>query len=233
MNAYKNSCLLLFVKSPIKGKVKTRLAAEIGEDFAVELYKCFVEDLISLVENLDVQFKICFFPPNTKSTLLEWLGEQHCYRPQIGNNLGERLKNAFDNSFEEGFSKLVAIGSDSPDLPENFLRQAFKELESCDAVVGPSNDGGYYLIGFSKDSFLPEAFDGIAWSTSAVCNQTQMTLMKHRLNIHFLPQWYDVDTQLDLNRLAARNEDTAFSRSRTFALIHKTEGRILNFRRVR
>jgi rSAM/selenodomain-associated transferase 1 len=223
MNPYNNTCLLLFAKSPIKGQVKTRLAAETSADFAVELYKCFVEDLISLVENLEVQFKICFFPPNTKSTLLEWLGGRHCYRPQTGNNLGERLKNAFDNSFEEGFSKVVAIGSDSPDLPEDFLRQAFKELESCDAVVGPSSDGGYYLIGFSKDSFLPEAFDGIAWSTSAVCRQTVEILKRHKLKIYLMPEWYDLDTRSDLEKLIARNKDTAFVQPKTAAYIQNME----------
>ena len=90
-----NNCLLLFVKSPIKGQVKTRLAAETGGDFEVELYKCFVEDTISLAENLDAHLEVCFFPADRKTTFSKWLGEQHCYRAQTGNNLGERLKNAF------------------------------------------------------------------------------------------------------------------------------------------
>ncbi len=218
-----NTCLLLFVKSPINGQVKTRLAAETGGDFEVELYKCFVEDMISLIENIGVRFKLCFYPANMKSTFLEWLGEQHCYIPQTGDNLGERLKNAFDSAFEEDFSKVVAIGSDSPDLPEEFLRLAFKELESHDAVIGPGSDGGYYLIGFSRTSFLPVAFDGIAWSTSAVCKQTVEILKRYKLKIYLLPEWYDVDTRSDLEKLIARNKDTAFVRSKTAAFIRNME----------
>ncbi|MDT8300309.1 MAG: TIGR04282 family arsenosugar biosynthesis glycosyltransferase [Sedimentisphaerales bacterium] len=218
-----NNCLLLFVKSPIKGQVKTRLAAETGGDFALELYKCFVEDIISLAENLDVHLVVCFCPADRKMTFSEWLGEQHCYRAQMGNNLGEKLRNAFENAFEEGFANVVAIGSDSPDLPEEFLQLAFKELESHDAVIGPGSDGGYYLIGFSRTSFLPVAFDDIAWSTFAVCKQTVDILKKHKLKMHLLPEWHDVDTRSDLEKLIARNKDTAFVQSKTAAFFRKME----------
>lgn len=216
MCPYKQSCLLLFVKSPIKGQVKTRLAAETGADFAAELYKSFVEDLISIIENLDVQLTLCFYPANAKLSFLEWLGERHCYRPQTGNNLGERLKNAFSNAFEEGFFNVVAIGSDSPDLPEDFLRQAFKELESHDAVVGPSSDGGYYLIGFSKDRFTPEVFDNISWSSDSVFEQTDHILTLHRRNVYLLPLWHDVDTIADLKPLLSRTRNTVFEKSKTY-----------------
>jgi rSAM/selenodomain-associated transferase 1 len=217
------NCLLLFVKLPIKGQVKTRLAAQTGGDFEVELYKCFVEDIISLVNNLNVHLELCFFPPHTRLNFSEWLGEQYCYTPQVGDNLGERLKNAFDSAFKEHFSKVVVIGSDSPDLPAEFLQLAFKELESHDAVIGPGNDGGYYLIGFSRASFLPAAFDGIAWSTSAVCKKTVEILKRHKLKIYLLPEWYDVDTRSDLEKLIARNKDTAFVQSKTAAFIRNME----------
>ena len=161
MNAQDSNCILLFVKSPARGQVKTRLAADIGEDAAVGLYRCFVEDLVSTVGTLDAGLRLCFHPPETKQHFLQWLGEQHSYIPQTGDGLGERLKNAFTDAFEQGFSKVVAIGSDSPDLPESFLRQAFEELDSHDAVVGPSSDGGYYLIGFSEGSFAPGTFERV------------------------------------------------------------------------
>ncbi|MHC4511480.1 MAG: TIGR04282 family arsenosugar biosynthesis glycosyltransferase [Planctomycetota bacterium] len=213
MGPHNNSCILLFAKSPAGGQVKTRLAAEIGDDFTVELYKRFVEDLISLIANLDVHLELCFYPPHTRLDFSEWLGEQYCYTPQVGDDLGERLKSAFDGAFEEDFSKVVAIGSDSPDLPQDFLRQAFKKLEY----------GGYCLIGFSRTSFLPAAFDDIAWSTSAVCEQTVEVLKKHKLDIYLLPEWYDVDTRSDLEKLIARNKDTAFAESKTAALIRDIE----------
>jgi rSAM/selenodomain-associated transferase 1 len=223
MIAQDSNCILLFVKSPIKGQVKTRLAVDIGEDAAVGLYKCFVEDVVSTVEGFDATFRFYFHPPEAKSHFQQWLGEQHSYIPQAGNGLGERLKNAFIDAFDQGFSKVIAIGSDSPDLPESFLREAFEKLESHDAVIGPSSDGGYYLIGFSENSFVSEAFDSIAWSTSAVFDQTQMRLKTHQLNVHLLPQWHDVDTYSDLDDLAARNENTSFGLSRTLAFIRKAE----------
>jgi rSAM/selenodomain-associated transferase 1 len=211
-----NNCLLLFVKSPIKGQVKTRLSAETSEGFEVELYKCFVEDMISLVENLDVHLEVCFYPPHTRLNFSEWLGEQHCYRPQAGDNLGERLRNAFDNAFEEGFSNVVAIGSDSPDLPAHYLIESFEALAVHDAVIGPANDGGYYLIGFSKEKFTPEAFDNISWSTDGVFEQTVSILKRHERKVYLLPLWHDVDTIADLKSLLLRTRNTAFEKSKTY-----------------
>lgn len=215
MSPDNNSCILLFVKSPVKGQVKTRLAAELGEDFALGLYKCFVEDELGFIKDVDVPLRLLFHPPHAESDFLEWLGERDLLRPQTGDDLGERMKNAFENAFAEGFSKVVVIGSDLPDLPGDFLREALKALESHDAVVGPSSDGGYYLIGFSHMSFLPEAFAGVAWSTSAACTQTLALLEKHRRSIHLLPEWHDVDTAEDLDLLLRRSGGTQFECSRT------------------
>jgi rSAM/selenodomain-associated transferase 1 len=213
---HSSNCLLLFVKSPIKGQVKTRLAAETGGDFEVELYKCFVEDTISLIENIEIPFKLCFHPANMKSTFSEWLGEQHCYRPQAGDNLGERLRNAFDNAFEEGISNVVSIGSDSPDLPAHYLIESFKALAAHDAVIGPANDGGYYLIGFSKEGFISEAFENISWSTDSVFEQTVSILKRHGRKVYILPLWHDVDTIADLKSLLLRTRNTAFEKSKTY-----------------
>lgn len=215
MSPYKHRCLLLFAKSPIKGQVKTRLAVETGADLAAELYKCFVEDLISIIENLDVQLTLCFYPPNAKLSFLEWLGEQHCYKPQIGNNLGERLRNAFDNAFEEGFSNVFAIGSDSPDLPVHYLIESFEALPAHDAVIGPANDGGYYLIGFSKEGFISDVFDNIFWSTDSVFEQTVSILKRHGRTVYLLPSWHDVDTIADLKSLLLRTKNTVFEKSKT------------------
>ncbi|MBW7991277.1 MAG: glycosyltransferase [Planctomycetes bacterium] len=216
---HNDTCLLLFVKSPIKGQVKTRLAAETDGDFVVELYKCFVEDMISLIENLGVQFKVCFCPDNMKSTFSEWLGEQYCYTPQTGDNLGERLRNAFDSAFKEGFSNVVAIGSDSPDLPVHYLIESFEALAGHDTVIGPANDGGYYLIGFSKEGFIPEAFDNISWSTDSVFEQTVSILKRHGRKMYLLPLWHDVDTIADLKSLLLRTKNTVFEKSKTYSYL--------------
>ena len=216
---HSNNCLLVFVKSPVKGQVKTRLAAQTDGDFEVGLYKCFVEDTISLAENLDVHLKLCFYPPHKRLNFSEWLGEQHCYRAQTGDNLGERLKNAFGKVFEEGFLNIVAIGSDSPDLPTNYLTESFEALDAHDTVIGPAKDGGYYLIGFSKEGFIPEAFDNISWSTDSVFEQTVSILKRHGPKMHLMPLWYDVDTIADLKSLLLRTKNTAFEKSKTYSYL--------------
>lgn len=218
-----NQCILFFAKSPIKGRVKTRLSAEIGDDQAVELYKCFVEDLIALLEGLKLHFKCCFRPPDAKQVFIEWLGQKHCYIPQTGDNLGERLGNAFRMTFEENFTKALVIGSDSPDLPADFLRKALQALDTYDAVVGPCLDGGYYLIGFTKSGFCHHAFDGIVWGTDSVFQQTLEALEKNRRSVYLLPQWHDVDTLESLKSLFLRNKSTAFNKSKTSSYLTKNK----------
>lgn len=225
MNNQSTNCIVLFVKSPVAGKVKSRLAEDIGEDAAVGLYRCFVEDLLTMIENLDGALRFFFHPPDAGPQIQRWLGDQHSYRQQRGADLGEKMKNAFTGAFDEGFSKVVTIGSDIPDLPEEFLKRSFAELDSFDAVIGPSSDGGYYLIGFSRDSFLAEAFDDIAWSTSTVCDQTLAKLKSKGLTVHLLPQWHDVDTLADLDNLLARACDGPFSSSKTFDLIQRFQSK--------
>jgi len=215
MSRHHNGCILLFAKSPVKGQVKTRLAAEIGEDFALRLYKCFVEDELDVIDGVGVPVRLLFYPPDAESDFAEWLGKRDVLRPQRGNDLGDRMKNALTDAFAEGFSKAVVIGSDLPDIPGDFLREALKALESHDAVIGPSSDGGYYLIGFSRVSFLPKVFADIAWGTSAVCAQTLALFEKHRRSVRLLPEWHDVDTAEDLDLLLRRNGGTTFESSRT------------------
>lgn len=216
MNPDNHRCILLFAKSPVKGRVKTRLAAEIGEELAMALYKCFVEDVFDLVEGVGVSLRLLFHPPDAKADFRDWLGERDFFRPQAGDDLGERMKNAFENAFAEGFSKVVAIGSDLPDLPGDFLRRAFSELESSEAVLGPSSDGGYYLIGFSRESFLPETFENIAWSRDGVFDETLRLLKRHGRRTFLLPVWHDVDTAADMKALLLRNRNTPFEKSRTY-----------------
>jgi rSAM/selenodomain-associated transferase 1 len=219
MSRDNDNCVLLFAKYPAAGEVKTRLAQEIGTNQAAGLYTCFIEDSVSLLRKLNVQIRLCFQPASAEGDFVRWLGRQYHYMPQAGADLGERMRNAFDHAFEEDFARVVVIGSDSPDLPEDFLRQAFRELAAHDVVLGPTTDGGYYLIGFTKEGFLPKAFDNIAWSSDSVFEQTISILGQHKRKVCLLPLWYDVDTLADLRSMLSRNEYTAFSRSRTLSYL--------------
>lgn len=224
MNKVTENCVLFFVKYPVRGKVKTRLSAQFGKEVVTVLYKNFVLDMLSTIRRLNVPFRIYFEPESAGNDMKQWLGEQYTYSAQEGSNLGEKMKNALANTFEENYSRTILIGSDLPDLPAAFLSEALQSLESNHAVLGPSTDGGYYLIGFSKANFLPEAFDDISWSTESVFQQTIDVLGRHSKKVHILPQWFDVDTRADLKELIDRNRNTGFNKSKTFTYLLQTEG---------
>lgn len=216
-------CILLFVKSPIEGQVKTRLAARLGHETARRLYESFVLDTLEIVNALDIHVRICFLPADAENEFKQWLGTEYEYFPQAGRDLGQRMRNAFSEAFDDGLNEVVVIGSDIPDLPAEYLEQAFTALGDSDVVLGPSSDGGYYLIGFSRDSFIPEAFDNISWSTADVLEQTKEILNRQVRRTHMLPQWNDIDTAEDLQLLIERNKDTAFTGSETFLCLRQSK----------
>lgn len=208
MNGMENSptaCILIFVKAPELGQVKSRLAAGIGSKHATELYKCFVLDLLKGLAPLHCKIQICLTPPEGVEALQQWLGGNWSYQPQVGANLGERLHHAFSNAFAQGYQRVVVIGSDSPDLPAPILQTALSALQSHDAVIGPSTDGGYYTLGFTATGFLPAVFEGIAWSTETVFATTLKRLQDAQRTILKLPTWYDIDTIATLRQFYCQN----------------------------
>ena len=190
-------------------------AEKLGQNADVDLYNNFVTDTLATLKKLNVNFKIVFDPPGAKDQFQQWLGKEYRYVPQIGQNLGKRMKNAFLQTFSKGPNSVVIIGSDSPDLPAEYLEIAFRVLDADDVAIGPSSDGGYYLIGFAKDTFSPDVFDGIRWGGSNVFKQTIDILKQGRRSFYLLPQWYDVDNIADLKSLLQRSENTDFSKSET------------------
>lgn len=214
-----DSCILLFVKLPEKGSVKTRLAKDLGHGFVQTLYGNFVFDLLETLAKVKWPTIIYFHPPESGAAVSRWLGKNYTYAPQKGVDLGERMKNAFADVFADGFSKAILIGSDLPDLHNLVLDAAFSALDLNDSVIGPAYDGGYYLIGFRHNSFLPEAFKGISWGTDTVLKDTLKILREKNYRAHFLPELRDVDTIEDLKALHERNKDTAFANSRTMKFI--------------
>jgi rSAM/selenodomain-associated transferase 1 len=191
-------CLLFFVKNPEKGKVKTRLAASIGDERALKFYKGFLLNILSNLNKGTFLFYLCFFPADALDSLRQWLGEDYLYTPQQGEDLAERMKNGFMEAYTMGFKRVVLIGSDIPDLPLEFIEEAFTSLKEKDAVIGPSLDGGYYLIGFKDKTFSSQVFKGIPWSTERVFEETMRTLKQERLTVHTLQTLRDIDKVEDL-----------------------------------
>jgi len=219
--------ILMFVKNPEEGMVKSRLASSIGDTAALDLYRCFVKDMMEMLTGTGYPYIIYFHPPYARSTIVQWLGDTHLLLPQTGDNLGERMKNAFSEVFSKGYQNAILIGSDSPDLPGWLISEAFASLHNHDAIIGPSLDGGYYLIGFRADTFLPEVFDRMPWSTQEVFTRTIDILQKEDFLIHILPQWRDIDTFDDLKALYVISRGSSFAGSATMRYIEKNRYRLI------
>ncbi len=215
------SSIILFVKLPGKAGVKSRLARVIGKAPALDLYRAFVFDIVGTLVSVGAPLDVYYYPPLPEENAAEWLGTALTCVPQRGMDLGERMENALADSFAKGADKVVLIGSDIPDLPASLVREALSSLGVHDAVIGPARDGGYYLIGFRKSTFLRDIFRGISWSTDSVFRGTMKILEKAGRRVYILPEWKDVDTMDDLRSLFLRNRDTAFRDSLTMSSCKK------------
>ena len=193
--------LLFFIKNPERGKVKTRLASALGEEHAVKLYKRFMLEMLSTLNRGTFLFYLCFYPGDSLENLKKWLGEEYLYMAQYGRDLGERMENCFMEAFAMNFKRVVLIGSDIPDLPLEVIEEAFTSLKEKHVVIGPSLDGGYYLIGFNDKKFSPQVFKEIPWSKERVFEETMKILNKEGLTVHTLKPLRDIDTIEDLRNL--------------------------------
>jgi len=190
--------LLIFLRAPEKGRVKTRLASKIGEEKALALYKGFVQKALSAVETSGRDHCICFFPENRQALVEDWLGPDHAYMPQAGDDLGQRMGNALSRVFDAGACKAVLVGTDVPDIRAHHLLTALDILDQKDVVIGPSVDGGYWLIGFRREGFCRELFCQMAWGTKNVFSATMDKARILGMSAGILPTLQDIDTLEDL-----------------------------------
>lgn len=189
------SCVLYFVKYPEPGKVKTRLAKTLGFEKAAQIYRQLAEMNLRILTPLHkpdtLNVIIVFDPADRYEEMRAWLSAQYDYLPQKGADLGDRLRNAFRHAFKEGFHKVIAMGSDMLCLSPDLILQAFRRLDQDDVVIGPSRDGGYYLLGLLKET--PSLFQNIPWSTSSVLTSTLAFIQEQRLSYSLLEELEDVD----------------------------------------
>ena len=201
------TCVIVFAKNPIPNEVKTRLMPTLSPEQAATLYAAFLTDWCETLAKLtNVDLVIAYTPPEAQRDLQALIGDGVTYIPQIGADLGERLTSATQWAAKQGYTKILFVGSDSPTLPISYISQAIRLLDSRDTVVGPSTDGGYYLIGFSAAALTttgPHVFEEIAWSTADVLQQTVTGIREAKVTLGLLPPWYDIDTAEDLAFLHA------------------------------
>jgi len=197
------ACLVVIAKQPESGKVKTRIAAAIGDDRATDLYRCALQDTLHLARSIEhVQHVLSYAPPTDDGRrYFAHVAADFTLLPQQGTNLGERLNGTFSRLLAN-YSPVVAIGSDSPDLPAQVIDCAFSVLDAgADVCLGPADDGGYYLIGMR--AMQPTLFNDIDWSTEVVTVQTRQRAVDANLRLTELTSWHDLDTVSDLQSLRA------------------------------
>jgi uncharacterized protein len=191
----------VFVKAPAPGRVKTRLAAEIGVHRAAEIYRDLGRRVISACAGTGHDTVVWFAPPEARSAVRDWLKGLSvvAFRAQLSGPLGVRLAAAFRQHFDEGVSRVIMIGSDCPGVDAGLVSRALRVLDEHDLVLGPAHDGGYYLIGLRAPA--PQLFQDIAWSTEAVLEQTLARARELGLGAAILPTLRDVDTASDARAL--------------------------------
>lgn len=187
-------------KAPTPGKVKTRLARDLGDQAAARIQASFIADLGERFVGREFDAWVSC-SPNTEHVCFKQLqGKGWALSEQGEGTLGVRLQRALSRAFRGGASRVVFIGSDSPTLPLELVRTAFDSLLRSDVVIGPVFDGGYYLVGSSIET--PPIFEGIDWGTTTVFSSTVTRLRDSSHRFSVLPYWYDVDDLADLGIMA-------------------------------
>jgi rSAM/selenodomain-associated transferase 1 len=203
--------LLVFARLPEHGKVKTRLAQSIGDDRTLAVYEAMLHDLLASIgqSSPQTEIEILWAPSETANgeVLTRAFGNL-ATAMQTGNTLGDRLSMAFSERFLfHATQKILAIGVDDPSLPRALIDQAFGLLDSCEWVLGPAVDGGYYLVGCRAAAFDNEVFQDIDWGSSSVFPSTLAKIRDWQSSVAVLPLRHDIDVVEDLERYAADDRD--------------------------
>lgn len=193
--------LLVVAKLPAAGQTKTRLCPPLTGQQAADLYECFLLDTLNLMRQVpDVRRFIAFLPEDAEG-YFQLLAPDMRRTPQRGETLGERLDHLLTDALSNGAERAVVIDSDSPSLPAEYLLRAFDQLDQSDVVIGPTQDGGYYLIGMKRPQ--SHLLRQVEMSTPHVLTDTLALAENSGTTVSLLPLWYDVDTLADLHRLQA------------------------------
>jgi len=228
-----SNALVVMLKAPVAGQVKTRLVPPLSPKDAARLYTCFILDTFHRMNTLpDIDIIAAFTPQKLAHRVRKVVPPQIPLIPQKGKDLGERLHNVFSRLFFVGYEKVAIIGSDSPDLPIEYIEKSFSLLnKKTTLVLGPAEDGGYYLIAMSNllsplwtdlksvpkkggmGGFAGEIFQDIPWSANTVFEKTIEKAKRAGLKTAVLPKWYDVDDIESLMVLRKNIKDTSFAKT--------------------
>lgn len=192
-----NSLLLIFTRNPELGKCKTRLAAKVGDTAALDIYEFLLQHTVSFTKNLAVEKWVFYSEEIWENDI--WDNSTYTKKVQQGPDLGMRMLNAFEQGFKAGFEKIIIIGSDMYQLSQTDMEEAFSRLDDHDVVLGPAEDGGYYLLGMT--ALKKEVFQDKTWGTDTVLSNTLQDLRSE--SVFMLPEKNDVDHYEDIKDIEA------------------------------
>lgn len=197
MTKNEKNLLLIFTRNPELGKCKTRLAKTLGDENALEIYKFLLRHTVSITENLDVD-KAVYYSVKVRDDDY-WDASIYQKHQQQGHDLGVRMHNAFQQGFKDGYKHIIIIGSDMYDMTQDDLEKAFAALRTHEVVIGPAEDGGYYLLGMSR--LLPNVFSNKDWGKETVLRDTLKDV--EQLTVKQLEERNDVDYYSDIKNVVA------------------------------
>lgn len=203
--------IIFYTKYPCPGYSKTRLIPELGPEGAANLQRNMSSQILKKVEKFQNARPVTVsihFAGGSLEQMMQWLGHRHHFQHQTDGDLGERMTSSISNNLGD-FSRIILIGADCPDIDELVFCEALNALKANDMVIGPTFDGGYYLIGvrgtMKPEQFCP-VFQGISWSTDIVFTQTMNKIIQLNLSCHTLPQLHDIDTYDDLGHISYHSD---------------------------
>jgi uncharacterized protein len=200
--------LLVFGRRPAAGRVKTRLSPPLPPDEAAAVYEACLRDVITHAARERASVELWYAEDGQGDDAAAYFAREYPHvrrEPQAAGDLGERMRSAFERSFADGATRVVIIGSDAPTVPESVYGAALDDLHEADAVIAPTVDGGYYLIGLAAAAWprAERVFLGVPWSTERVFPITVERAAEAGLDLRVLPGWYDIDVAADLRRAQA------------------------------
>lgn len=200
------NALILFVKEPVPGNVKTRLGHTIGMEQAAALYRSFADAAFAVAAGISgtaTEVFVWYAPGANVRVVRDWIGhEEYRYEEQRGNTLGERMRHAFREAFRRGAAQAVIVGTDVPELDLALVTGAYRSLCDHDVVIGPSTDGGYYLLGMVAPGV--DLFADVPWSTPGVLPATLRLIARKGATVALLPERSDIDTEEDYRHYLSR-----------------------------
>lgn len=211
--------IIIFAKKPFPGAVKTRLSPPLTPAEAAGFYICMIQDTLEMTRSLSGLTTFIFFQNDPDAAeYFATLAPEILSLPQRGVDLGERMKRAFEEIFARGFNVAAIIGTDSPDLPQEYIYEAFSllEYEHTEVVFGPAEDGGYYLLAMKR--VWGELFSKLPWSSEDLLAASVEAAKDACLGASFLPQWHDIDTAADLQRQELLDEKSPAVNTREFLI---------------